>query len=307
MKYLSWDIIVRDFKRNKYIYLMALPVLAYYILFHYVPMYGAQIAFRDFVPVKGIYNSVWVGMKHFRLFFNGVYAWRLIRNTFLISFYNLIFGFPAPIILALLLNEVGNPVFKRISQTLSYLPHFISMVVIASLILTFTSSNGLVNDIIAFFLGESARGALLLKPENFRAVYVVSDIWQGIGWGSIIYLASIAGLDQEIYEAAFIDGASRFQRAIHITIPGILPTVTILLILRMGTLMNVGFEKVMLLYNAGIYETADVISTYVFRRGILDTDWSFSAAVGLFNSLVNFTMVVTANWISRRVSETSLW
>jgi putative aldouronate transport system permease protein len=286
---------------------MVLPIIGFYIIFHYIPMYGASIAFKNFMPNKGIIDSPWVGFKHFSSFFSGIFVWRLIRNTFLISFFNLLFGFPAPIIFALLLNEVGSAAFKRVSQTLSYLPHFISIVVIASLVLVFTSSAGLVNDVIAFFLGEGARSSLLMAPENFLPVYVSSEIWQGIGWGSIIYLAAIAGLDQESFEAAIIDGASRLQRCIHITIPGILPTGTILLILRMGTLMTVGFEKVMLLYNPGIYETADVISTYVYRRGILDTDWSFAAAVGLFNSVVNFVLVVSANWFSRRVSDTSLW
>jgi putative aldouronate transport system permease protein len=286
---------------------MALPVLAYYLLFHYQPMYGAIIAFKDFTPAGGILGSPWAGLKHFHTFFTGPYAFRLIRNTFLISFYELIFGFPAPLLLAILLNEILATRYKRVIQTLSYLPHFISLVVICALIKNFTASTGLVNDIIAFFFGKKARSTLLQDPSNFRTIYVVSGIWQGVGWGSIIYLAAISKIDQQLYEAAIIDGAGRFARMVHVTLPGILPTIIIMLILRMGSLMSVGFEKVFLLYNTGIYETADVISTYVYRRGIIDTDWSFSAAVGLFNSIVNFILVVTANFISRKVSETSLW
>lgn len=297
----------KDFRRNWIIYLMALPIIGYYLLFYYQPMYGAVIAFKNFMPADGIFGSKWVGMKHFITFFNSPYAFRLVRNTVLISFYSLIFGFPAPLFLALFLNEINFSPYKRVIQTLTYLPHFISLVVICSLITSFTASEGLINDIIAFFLGSEARSTLLQNPANFRAVYITSDIWQAIGWGSIIYLASMSGIDSQLYEAAIIDGASRFKRAVHVTLPGIMPTITIMLILRMGSLMSVGFEKVFLLYNAGIYETADVISTYVYRRGIIDTDWSFSAAVGLFNSVVNFILVVSANYISRKVSETSLW
>jgi putative aldouronate transport system permease protein len=297
----------KDFRRNWFIYIMALPILGYYLLFHYQPMYGAVIAFKDFMPAQGIMGSKWVGMKHFITFFNSPYAFRLIRNTLLISIYQLIFGFPAPLILALLLNEVNFSPYKRVIQTLTYLPHFISLVVICSLVNSFTASDGLINDIIAFFLGDEARSTLLQDPAKFRTVYVGSGIWQQVGWGSIIYLASISRIDPELYEAAIIDGASRLRRAIHVTMPGIMPTITIMLILRMGSLMSVGFEKVFLLYNPGIYETADVISTYVYRRGIIDTDWSFSAAVGLFNSVVNFVLVITANYVSKKVSETSLW
>ena len=305
--YFSWTEIRKDFIRNKWIYLMALPVLGFYLLFHYVPMYGASIAFRDFSPVRGIMNSPWVGFVHFENFFGSVHAWRVIRNTFLLSFYSMVWGFPAPIIFALLLNEVGSPLYKRFSQTLSYLPHFISLVVACSLVVTFVSSQGLVNDIIAFFAGDDARRNLLMSSGNFRTIFIASEIWQGIGFGSIIYLAAIAGLDQENYEAATIDGAGRFKKCIHITIPGIMPTIVILLILRMGALMTVGFERVMLLYHPGIYETSDVIATFVFRRGIMDADWSFSAAVGLFNSVINFAFVVSANFIARRTSDTSLF
>ena len=305
--YFSWTDICKDFKRNKWIYLMALPVLGFYLLFHYAPMYGATIAFRNFMPIRGIMDSPWVGFAHFETFFNSVHAWRVIRNTFLLSFYSMLWGFPAPIIFALLLNEINNTIFKRFAQTLSYLPHFISVVVACALVITFVSTGGLVNDIIAFFAGEEARRNLLMNPGSFRSVFIASEIWQGVGFGSIIYLAAISGLDQETYEAAIIDGASRFKRCIHITIPGIMPTIIILLILRMGALMTVGFERVLLLQNPGIFETSDVIATFVFRRGILDADWGFSAAVGLFNSVINFAFVLSANFMSRRFSETSLF
>ncbi|AEE96864.1 ABC transporter permease [Mahella australiensis] len=302
----NWrTIIAKDFVRNKYIYIMAIPVLAYYIIFQYGPMYGLMIAFKDFSPGKGIWGSPWVGFKHFESFFNGPYAWQLIRNTLLISIYSLLWGFPAPIILALLLNEVRNNTFKRTVQTITYLPHFISLVVVCGLIVDFTASDGVINDIIEMLGGQ--RTNFMMKPEWFRTIYIGSGIWQEIGWGSIIYLAAITNIDPQLYEAATIDGASRWRQTFHITIPGITPTIVILLILRLGGLMSVGHEKILLLYNPTTMETADVISTYVYRRGLLDFDYSFSTAVGLFNSLINFGLLVAANAISRKVSETSLW
>lgn len=294
-----------DIIRNKYIYIMALPVVAYYIIFHYAPMYGAIIAFKEFNPALGIMGSPWVGFKHFKSFFEGVYFWRLVRNTLLISVYSLIWGFPAPIILALLLNEVKNKYFKRTVQTVSYLPHFISLVVVCGIIKDFTSTDGVINDIIEFLGGE--RTNFLMIPEWFRPIYVGSGIWQGVGWGSIIYLAAITNIDPQLYEAATIDGASRWKQTWHITLPGIVPTIVILLILRLGGLMSVGFEKIILLYNSATMETADVISSYVYRRGLLDFDYSFSAAVGLFNSVINLILITSANRLSRKVSETSLW
>ncbi|MCM8901801.1 ABC transporter permease subunit [Caldicoprobacter algeriensis] len=294
-----------DIIRNKYIYIMALPVVAYYIIFHYMPMYGAIIAFKEFNPALGIIRSPWVGLKHFKDFFEGVYFWRLIRNTLLISIYSLVWGFPAPIILALLLNEVKNNYFKRTVQTISYLPHFISLVVVCGIIKDFTSTDGVINDIIEFLGGE--RTNFLMIPEWFRPIYVGSGIWQEVGWGSIIYLAAITNIDPQLYEAATIDGASRWKQTWHITLPGIVPTIVILLILRLGGLMSVGFEKIILLYNSATMETADVISSYVYRRGLLDFDYSFSAAVGLFNSVINLILITSANKFSRKISETSLW
>ncbi|MDI9498900.1 MAG: ABC transporter permease subunit [Bacillota bacterium] len=301
----TWHAIQNDFRLNKTLLLMFLPVLAYYIIFHYGPMYGLQIAFRDFKPRRGFFGSEWVGMKHFIDFFTGPYAWRLTRNTLALSIGQLIFGFPLPIIFALLLNEVQNRVFKRVTQTVTYLPYFISLVVVAGLLVNFLAKDGVINDIIAFFGGE--RKSWLQEESAFRTIYIASGIWQQLGWGSIIYLAAIAGIDQELYEAARIDGAGRFKQALHITIPGIAPTIIILLILRMGTLMNIGFEKVILLYNASTYETADVISSYVYRIGIIENDFSFSTAVGLFNSVINFGLILISNRLSRKFSGTSLW
>lgn len=268
-------------------------------------MYGAMIAFKDFSPGKGILGSSWVGLKHFNTFFRSVYFFRIIKNTLLINILNLAFGFPAPIILALLLNELKNAIFKRLVQTISYLPHFISVMVICGMIIDFTASKGIINDLIELFGGE--RGALLLRPELFRTIYVSTNIWQEVGWGSIIYLAALSGIDYQLYEAATIDGAGRFRQLMHITLPGIAPIIIILLILRIGQMMNVGFEKIILLYNPNTYETADVISSFVYRKGLMEFNYSYSTAVGLFNSIINFTLLLSTNWFSRSVSETSLW
>lgn len=297
--------LVRDLIRNRQVYLMAIPIILYYTLFHYLPMYGAIIAFKDFSPGKGILGSEWVGLDNFMRFYNSIYFWRVIRNTLKISIANIIFGFPAPIILALLFNELRNVYFKRVAQTISYLPHFISIMVVSGIILDFTSMDGIVNDIIAFLGGE--RIPIMLRPELFVPVYIITEIWQTVGWGSIIYIAALSGIDQELYEAARIDGAGRWKQTLHITIPCLMPTVIIMLILRLGQIMNVGFEKIILLSNSITAETAEVISSFVYKRGLLEFDYSFSAAVGLFNSVINFSMLVLANWISKKVSDSSLW
>ncbi|WNQ11791.1 ABC transporter permease subunit [Paenibacillus aurantius] len=294
-----------DIRKNKLLYVMLLPVLLYYTVFHYAPMYGAIIAFKDYSPRLGILGSDWVGFEHFETFFTGAYFWRTIKNTILISFYELIFGFPAPVILALLLNEVKHSLFKRTVQTVTYMPHFISLVVICGIVKDFTSREGIINDLMAWFGAE--RSTFLLEPEFFRTVYVSSGIWQHIGWGTIIYLAALTGIDPEQYEAARMDGAGRWKQMLHVTIPGIMPTIVILLILETGRMMNVGFEKIILLYNPGTYETADVVSSYVYRVGLQDFNYSFSSAVGLFNSAVNFTLLVFSNWLSRKLNDTSLW
>ncbi|XEC94440.1 ABC transporter permease [Paenibacillus tarimensis] len=295
----------KDFRKNKYLYFLALSGIAYYIIFKYIPMYGSIIAFKDFFPSQGITGSPWAGFKHFTDFFNSHYFWRILRNTLLINVYELLFAFPAPIILALLLNEVRRAYFKRLVQTVTYLPHFVSLVVICGMIVDFSAKAGLFNTIISWFGGE--RQNLLLNPDLFRTIYVGSGIWQGIGWGSIIYLAALTSIDPQQYDAATVDGANRWKQMWHVTLPGIMPTIVILLILQIGGMMNVGFEKIILLYNAQTYETADVISSFVYRRGILEASYSYSTAVGLFNSVINFMLLILANRISRKVNETSLW
>nr|WP_231506325.1 ABC transporter permease subunit [Paenibacillus sp. UNC451MF] len=284
---------------------MLIPVVLFFAIFHYVPMYGAIIAFKDYSPRLGIWGSPWVGLEHFQSFFGGLYFWRVLKNTILISLYELLFGFPAPIILALLLNEIRSSLFKRTVQTVTYMPHFISLVVVCGMIKEFTSSSGIVNDVIAYFGGE--RFSLLLEPEYFRTLFISSGVWQHIGWGTIIYLAALTGIDPEQYEAAKIDGAGRWKQMLHITLPGIMPTIVILIILDIGRLMNVGSEKIILLYNPSTYETADVIGSYVYRIGLQEMNYSFSSAVGLFNSVINFTLVIFSNWLSRKLNETSLW
>ena len=301
----NWKEIKRNFIRHRAIFLMSIPVLIYYLIFYYAPMYGVVIAFKDFSPKLGILGSSWAGLKHFYDFFNSYYFSRLIKNTLLLSFYSILWGFPAPIIFALLLNEIKYERFKKGVQTITYMPHFISLVVIAGLIKDFVATNGIINDLIVYLGGE--RSNLLINPSLFRTIYIVSGIWQSVGFNSIIYLAAISGISPELYEAAVIDGAGRWKQILHITIPSIAPTIIILFILQIGNLMNVGFEKVLLLYNDSILETADVISTFVYRKGLLEFNYSYSAAVGLFNSVINCILLVVANFTSRKVSETSLW
>ncbi|MFI2857735.1 ABC transporter permease [Paenibacillus sp. JSM ZJ436] len=284
---------------------MMIPVIAYYVIFQYGPMYGAIIAFKDYSPMKGVMDSEWVGLAHFQSFFESYYFWRILKNTLILSLYSLCFEFPAPIILALLINEVRNKRFKSIVQSVTYMPHFISLIVICGIIKDFTNSGGLINTFITYLGGDGQ--AMLQKPELFRSIYIISDIWQGMGWTSIIYLAALMNVDQEQFEAARIDGAGRLRQIWNISIPGILPTIIIMLILRIGNLLSVGFEKIILLYNPAIYDTADVISTFVYRKGLLEFGWSYSAAVGLFNSVVNLILLVLANRLSKKFSENSLW
>lgn len=297
-----WD----NYKKNKAIYWMAFPVLLYYIIFKYVPMYGTVIAFKDYSVTRGIWASEWVGLANFKEFFQSYYFWRLLRNTLLLSFYQLLFGFPAPLILALLLNELRQRFFKGMVQTISYLPHFISLIVICGMIIDFTNRGGVINVIIQFFGGESS--ALLNDPNNFRTIYTVSQIWQEVGFSSIIFLAALSAINPETYDAAKVDGASRFRQMLNVTLPGIMPMIVILLILRIGGLMEVGFEKVILLYNSNTYETADVISSFIYRRGISEAaEFSYTTAVGLFQSLINFVLLFGANYFSKAVSDNKLF
>jgi putative aldouronate transport system permease protein len=293
-------------KRNWDLYLLLVPVAAYFIIFKYIPMYGVQIAFKNFIANKGIWGSPWVGAEHFNRFFSSYYFKNIVTNTLGISLYALIAGFPVPILLALMLNEVRHTRFKKAVQTVTYAPHFISMVVMCSMIILFLSPQaGFVNRILKalgfegiYFMGE---------PAWFKTIYVFSGIWQNAGWSSIIYMAALAGIDPQLHEAAIVDGAGRLRRIWHINIPGILPTAVILLILNSGQLMSVGFEKVFLLQNDLNRSTSDVISTFVYRVGLIQRDFSFSTAVNLFNSVINMILLVLVNTISRRVGETSLW
>ncbi len=295
----------KQIKKNRMVYLMVLPVILYYILFHYKPMYGIIIAFQDYSPRKGVFGSQFVGLKHFKDFFGGYYFWRLLRNTLKLSFATLLIGFPVPIILALLINELRSKKFSKMVQTITYMPHFVSMVVLCSMIRQFVGSNGFITGFFTLFGYDGAN--MLSKGNLWIPIYVISNIWAGAGWGSIVYLAALTGIDSELYDAAKVDGANRWQQTVHVTFPAILPTIVIMLIMRVGQIMGVGYEKTILLYNDGIYEVADIISTYVYRMGLINREFSFSTAVGLFNSVVNFLLVIIANQISKKTTETSLW
>lgn len=303
---LTLSYIKKSLWRSKYLYLMILPALAYYIIFMYGPMYGVQIAFKDFTPALGITGSKWVGFKYFIQFFKSEYFLRVLLNTLGISVYSIIAGFPAPIILALLINEVRNRHFKRSVQTIVYLPHFVSTVVIVSMIMALLSpTNGLINKLIEVFGAHPIH--FMAEPKYFKTIYVLSDIWTSAGYGSIIYLAALTSIDPSLYEAATVDGASKWKQLLHITLPCLLPTIMIMLILRMGSIFTVGYEKILLMYNPATYETADVISTYVYRRAFTGGEYSFSAAVGLFNSVINFIVIIAFNNISKKLSGVGLW
>lgn len=268
-------------------------------------MFGNIIAFQDYSVAGGVFGSDWVGFKHFANFLSNFKFWKLIRNTLAINLYGILFAFPAPIILALLLNEIRLKKFKRAVQTVTYLPHFISVVIAAAIILDFVSADGIINNVRALFGLDKI--VFMTQPKYFYPVYIISGIWQEVGWGSIIYIATLSSIDPQLYEAAMIDGAGRWKQMLHVTLPGILPTIIIMLILRIGQMLNVGFEKVLLLYNPSIYETSDVISTYVYRQGILSQDYSYSTAVSLFNSVFNFSLLILANNISKKFTSSSLW
>ena len=300
------EIAVKDIRRNKILYLLSIPILLWYLIFCYRPMVGVLMAFQNYNPVKGILGSQWVGMQHFVDFFTGIYAWRIIRNTLALSILDLIFNFPAPIIFALMLNEVKNHYFKKTVQTISYMPYFISMVVMCGIIVDFTSAGGIISTLVANLTGSASQN-LLGNPSCFRPIYIISNIWQGLGYGSIIYIAALAGVDQELYEAATIDGAGRWKQTLHITIPSISSTIIIMLILKMGSMLSVGSEKVLLLYSPSTYETSDIISTYVYRMGFESYNYGFSTAVGLFNSVVNTIFLLTTNYFAGKYSETSLF
>ena len=302
----SWgSIVARDFRANRAVYLMALPVIAYFIIFNYIPMTGIIMAFQKFQIKKGILGSQFVGLDNFARFFNSPYAWRLIRNTLLISFLGLLFSFPLPIVFALCLNEVRNAKFKKLTQTISYLPYFISIVVVVSILFDFCKSGGVLTKLAEVFGWKG--GALISSPEWFRTLYIGSNLWQHLGYNSIIFISALAAIDPQLYEAATIDGANRWQQTLHVTLPGIVSTIVVLLILRLGSIMSVGYEKTILMYSPATYETADIIGSYVYRVGLLDADYSYSTAINLFNSLINLLVLYVANRFSRHISSTSLW
>lgn len=298
--------IKKDIKRYKGLYLLVIPVVLYYLIFHYAPMGGAVIAFQNYRPALGIWKSEWVGFQHFKDFFTSFYFKRILWNTLKLSLTSLLFGFPAPIVLALLMNELKNGVFKRVVQTVSYLPHFISLVIICAMVREFVSTNGFVTQLLVNLFGIE-KISLLTNKEFYIPTYVVSTIWANVGFNSIIYLAALSGVNMDLYDAAAIDGAGRFKQTLHVTLPGIAPTIIIKLLLQIGHIMSVGHEKTLLLYNDGIMETADIIASYVYREGLLGTEMSYSTAIGIFNSVINFTLIIIANKISKKVSEVSLW
>lgn len=295
----------RDFQKHWRLYLMFLPVLAFYIIFHYVPMYGIAMAFTRYNIRKGLLGSVFVGLDNFIDFFTSYYFWRLLGNTLRLNLADLVFAWPCSIYFALLLNEVGNKFFKRTIQTFTYLPHFISTVVVCGIVASFCNTYGPITNMVVAAGGE--RLNLLGRKELFTTIYVVVNAWQGMGYGSIIYLAAIAGINQELYEAALIDGAGRMRQTWHITLPGILPTIMTLLIMRIGNIMSVSFEKILLLQNNLNMEVSDVISTFVYRKGLQEANYGYSTAVGLFNSVVSLIFLFSANFASRKLTETSLW
>ncbi|AIQ58787.1 sugar ABC transporter permease [Paenibacillus borealis] len=298
--------LVRTWNHNKALWLLFLPCLLYYLIFRYAPMFGLVITFKDYNLFKGIWASDWVGLKYYRMFFENPDFWPLMKNTFLLGLYKLVFGFPAPIILAILLNEVRKAAFKKFVQTVSYLPHFISNVIVASMVIMFLSpTGGLINNL----LGTFGIGPInfMNEPGMFRGIYVLSEIWQHIGWETIIYLAALTAIDPQLYEAADMDGASRMRKIWHVTLPGISPAIVITLILNIGKVLEIGFEKVFLMQNPAIYDTADIISTYVYRVGMEQGNFSYGASIDLFMGIISLIFIYSANYISRRVSETSLW
>ncbi|MCL2834884.1 MAG: ABC transporter permease subunit [Treponema sp.] len=297
---------LRKIARNWDLYIIIAPVVLFFCIFHYAPMYGLQLAFKNFLASRGIWGSPWIGFANFTRFFNSFYFVRLIRNTIGLSFYQLAIGFPAPILLALMMNEVRSRFFRKTVQMVTYAPHFLSMVVLVGMLFAlFDVERGLVNNFLKLLGADPV--SFMGSPQWFKTMYVFSEVWQNAGWKSIIYMAALAGIDPQLYEAASVDGASKLQKTINITIPGILPQAIILLILDVGHIMNIGFEKVYLMQNAVNMEASDVISTYVYKTGILGAQYSFTTAIGFFNSAINVVLVLLVNRIARKVSDTSLW
>lgn len=302
----SWGRRLLDNMRSHpWLYLMILPAIAYFAIFHYAPMYGVIIAFQDYKPLKGISGSAWVGFKHFQTFVQGPFFWRLVRNTLSINIGMLVFGFPLPIIFALMLNEVRSTAFRKVVQTVTYMPHFVSSVVVCGLMVIFCRSDGLLTNVLTFF--GLPKTNLLTIESYFQPLYIGMNIWQELGWDSIIYFAALTSVDAALYEAARVDGAGRWRQMWHITLPGISSTIVILLILRIGNLMSLGWDRIILMYNDMVMETADVISTFVYRTGLVQVQYSYATAVGLLNSIINVILLVSANAVSRKISDSSLW
>ncbi|NQX60511.1 ABC transporter permease [Paenibacillus qinlingensis] len=296
---------LRELRLSGHLYLMVLPGVLGFLLFNYIPMYGIIIAFKQYDLILGFDGSPWVGLKHFQSFFADPYAVRVVKNTLLLGLYSLLFGFWPPILLALLLNELTSKWWKKFFQSVSYLPHFIAMVVVVGMMMELLGANGPVNLLLGSLGMEPI--AFFNESSYFRTLFVGSGIWQGIGWGSILYLAALTGIDPELYEASYMDGANRFRRIWHISLPGMLPTITILFILHASDVINVGFEKAYLMSNPAIYEVGDVIQTYVYRRGIIDRNFSYATAVGLLNSVAAFLILYVTNRASRAMKQNSLW
>lgn len=298
--------LVKRIIANRWLYLFLAPTIIFLAIFNYIPMYGVQIAFRNYNPAIGIWRSPWVGLHHFKEFINGYYFWPILKNTLSVSICSTLFGFPMPIFIALLLNELKSKRYKKIVQTTLYAPHFISTVVLVGMIIIMLSpSTGVINKAIEFLGFE--KQYFMIQPESFLYITVISGIWQGMGWSAIIYLAALSGVDPQLHEAATIDGASRLQRIWHINFPAIKPTIVILLIMGIGKIASVGFEKVFLLQTSLNLETSEIISTYVYKRGLLNASYSFSAAVSFFNNIVNIILLLVANFTARKFSETSLF
>lgn len=295
-----------DIRRNKMLYVFLAVILGYFIIFHYVPMFGLLMAFEKYSPVRGIFGSQWVGLKHFRNFFTGPFAVKLIRNTVVIGFLDFAVNFPAPIVFALLLNEIKNKAFKKTVQTVSYIPYFISSVVVAGMIISFTKAGGIISEAVSFMTGGISENLLNLAGW-FRPVFVLSGTWQWIGYGSIVYLAALSGIDQGLYEAARIDGAGHWRQMWHVTLPGIMPMIIMMLIMRMGTLFNVAADKLLLLYNPANYEVSDVINTYIYRVGLGSMDYGMSTAVGLINSLIGTALLLTSNRLLKKITGSAMF
>ena len=291
--------------QNYELYLLLTPALIYFIIFHYVPMYGILIAFKDYMPGLGILGSPWVGFEHFIRFFDSYQFWTLIRNTVSLSLLQLIFGFPLPIIIALMLNQLMHERYKKFVQTVIYAPHFISVVVLIGMVFVFFSSDGLVNNIITIFGGEPV--SFLASPEWFQPLYIGSGLWQETGWACIIYLAALAGVNPEIHEAAIVDGANKWQRILHVDIPAIVPTAVILLILSIGNIMNLGFEKAYLLQTPLNSDASEIIPTYVYKMGLQQAQYSFAAAIGLFNAVINLILLWAVNRAAKKVGSSGIW